>query len=40
MEHLDRNKHDIWRLSDNNGIRTHNCLVRNQILNLLARVAK
>ena len=35
-----RNKRDIWSLSDCNGIRTHNHLVRKRTLNHLAKLAK
>ena len=36
----DQNMCDIWSLSDSNGIRTHNYLVRKRTLNHLAKVAK
>ena len=39
-ELLPWNWHDIWSLSDSNGIQTHNHLVRKQTLNLLAKMAK
>ena len=32
-----RNRRDIWSLSDSNGIRTHNHLVRKRTLNHLAK---
>ena len=35
-----RNRCNIWRLSDSNGIRTHNCLVHKRTLNHLAKLAK
>ena len=35
-----RNRHDIWSLSDSNGIRTHNHLVRKRKLNHLAKLVK
>ena len=34
------NSRDIWRLSDSNGIRIHNQLVRKQTLIYLAKLAK
>ena len=34
------NRHDIWNLSDSNGIRTHSHLVRKRTLNHLAKLAK
>ena len=40
-ELFSRNTHDIWSLSDSNGIRTHNNhLVRKQKLNHLAKLVK
>ena len=39
-ELLARNRRDIWSLSDRNGIRTHNHLVRQRILNRLVKQAK
>ena len=39
-ELLVRNSRDIWRLSDSNGIRIHNQLVRKRTLNYLAKLAK
>ena len=35
MEFRARNRCDIWSLSDSNGIRTHNHLVRKRTLNHL-----
>ena len=35
-----RNRYDIWSLSDSNGIRTHNQLVRKRKLNHLAKLVK
>ena len=37
-ELLAQNKHDIWNLSNSNGIRTHNHLVRKRTLNHLAKL--
>ena len=37
---LARNRRDIWDLSDNNGIRTHNHFVRKRTLNHLVKLAK
>ena len=37
---LARNRRDIWSLSDCNGSRTHNHLVRKRILNHLAKLTK
>ena len=37
-EFLARNRCDIWSLSDYNGIRIHNHLVRKQTLNYLAKL--
>ena len=39
-ELLARSRHHIWRLSDCNGTRTHNHLVRKRTLNHLAKLAK
>ena len=39
-ELLAQKRHDIWSLSDSNGIRTHNHLVRKRTLNHLAKLAK
>ena len=39
-ELIARNRRDIWSLSDCNGTRTHNHLVRKQTLNLLAKLAR
>ena len=39
-ELLARNRRDIWRLSDCNGTRTHNHLVRKRTLNHLAKLSK
>ena len=39
-ELLARNNHDIWNLSDINGIWTHNHLVRKRTLNHLAKLVK
>ena len=39
-ELLARNRRDIWSLSNSNGIRTHNHLVRKRTLNHLAKLAK
>ena len=39
-ELLARNRRDIWSLSDCNGTRTHNHLVRKRTLNHLAKLAK
>ena len=39
-ELLALNKRDIWSLSDSNGIRTHNHLVRKGTLNPLVKLAK
>ena len=38
-ELLVRNRRDVWSLSDSNGIRTHNHLVRKRTLNYLAKLA-
>ena len=38
-ELLARNRHDIWSLSDSNGIRTHNHLVHKRTLSRLAKLA-
>ena len=37
-ELLARNRRDIWSLSDTNGIRTHNHLVRKRTPNYLAKL--
>ena len=39
-ELLPRSRRDIWHLSDSNGIRTHNHLVRKRTLNHLAKLEK
>ena len=39
-ELLARNRRDIWSLSDWNGTRSHNHLVRKRILNHLTKLAK
>ena len=39
-ELLARSRRHIWSLSDSNGIRTHNHLVRKRTLNHLAKLAK
>ena len=39
-EPLAWNRRDIWSLSDSNGIRTHNHLVRKRTLNHLVKLAK
>ena len=39
-ELLVRNNRNIWRLSESNGIRIHNQLVRKRTLNYLAKLAK
>ena len=39
-ELLARSRHHIWSLSDSNGIRTHNHLVRKRTLNHLAKLVK
>ena len=39
-EFLARSRCHIWNLSDSNGIRTHNHLVRKQTLNHLAKLTK
>ena len=38
-EHLARNRSDIWSLSDNNGIQTHNHLVCKRTLNHYTKLA-
>ena len=38
-EHLARNRRDIWSLSDNNGIQTHNHLVCKRTLNHYTKLA-
>ena len=39
FERFARDRRDFWSLSGSNGIRTHNHLVRKQILNYLAKLA-
>ena len=39
MELFARNRGDIWKISDCNGTRTHNHLVRKQALNPLTNLA-
>ena len=39
-ELLSRNRHDIWRLDDSNGIRTHHQLVRKRTLNHIPKWVK